>query len=94
MARGRSALRRREGIAILAVMARHPAPTVTNHLPAFLDQHGIPWGELARRTLLPPRLVARLRAPHANPRLVVAERVAAALAVPVEQLWTTTPRSR
>jgi hypothetical protein len=45
------------------------------------------WGELARRTLLPPRLLARLRAPDANPRLAVAERVAAALGVRVEDLW-------
>lgn len=45
------------------------------------------WGELARRTMLPARLLARLRAPEANPRLVVAERVATALGVRVEDLW-------
>ena len=88
MASARFALRPRDRIAIFTVMPQRPAPAITNHLPAFLDQQGISWGELARRTLLPPRLVARLRAPHANPRLVVAERVAAALAVPVERLWT------
>jgi transcriptional regulator with XRE-family HTH domain len=47
----------------------------------------MPWGELARRTLLPASLLARLRAPDANPRLAVAERIAAALGVPVEALW-------
>ena len=50
------------------------------------------WSELARRTLLPPALVSRLRAPTANPRLSIAERVAAALGVPVEHLWTRDPR--
>ena len=45
------------------------------------------WGELERRTLLPPRLLARLRVPGANPRLVVAERIAVALGVPVEAVW-------
>jgi hypothetical protein len=94
MARRRFALRQRGRNAILAPMPQRPAPAVTNHLPAFLAEHGIAWGELARRTLLPPRLVARLRAPHANPRLVVAERIADALAVPVERLWTAMPRGR
>jgi hypothetical protein len=69
-------------------MARRMPPLVSNHLPAHLDRLGISWGELARRTLLAPRLLARLRTPHANPRLVIAERVAAALGVPVERLWT------
>jgi hypothetical protein len=45
------------------------------------------FGELGRRTLLPPRLVARLRLPTANPRLAVAELVAAALDVAIEDLW-------
>jgi hypothetical protein len=93
MAEARLALRQHAPIVILAVMSERPASLVTNHLPAFLDRQGISWGELARRTLLPPRLVARLRAPHANPRLTIAERVAAALAVPVERLWSVGPRA-
>ena len=92
MARARFALRQHAPIVILAAMSERPS-VVTNHLPAFLERQGISWGELARRTLLPPRLVARLRAPHANPCLTIAERVAAALAVPVERLWSVGPRA-
>lgn len=58
---------------------------------------GVSPGELARRTLLPPRLLARMRAPHANPALDVAARVAAALEVRVEALFRLpgpTPRRR
>ena len=68
------------------------APVVVNRVPRMLARRGIAWGELARRTLLPGAIIARLRAPDANPRLVVAERVAAALGVPVETLWTLAPR--
>jgi transcriptional regulator with XRE-family HTH domain len=75
-------------------MSRRRAPTVRNRLAALLRQRGITWGELGRRTLLPPRLVARLRSPAANPRLAVAERVAAALGVPIERLWRLAPRPR
>jgi hypothetical protein len=71
---------------------RRPPPAVRNALPAVLARRGVTWGELARRTLLPHRLLARLRAPDANPRLAVAERVAAALDLPVESLWTLVPR--
>lgn len=46
------------------------------------------WGELRRRTLLPARMLSRLRAADANPRLEVAERVAAALGVRIEDVWT------
>jgi len=60
---------------------------VTNRLPAALVRLGVSWGELGRRTLLPPRLLARLRSPAANPRLAVAERVADALALRIEDLW-------
>ena len=60
---------------------------VTSRLPALLHRHGLTWGQLARRTLLPARLLARLRAPGANPRLAVAERVAAAMDLRVEDLW-------
>ena len=67
-------------------MARRP-PAVLNRLPILLGRHGMSWGELERRTLLPPRLLARLRAPGANPRLVVAECIAVALGVPVEAVW-------
>jgi DNA-binding phage protein len=68
-------------------MPPHRPPSVTNRLPAALARRPMTWGELARRTLLPGRLLARLRAPDANPRLAVAERVAAALGVRVEDLW-------
>lgn len=64
------------------------AARLVNRLPTVLSRRGMSWGELGRRTLLPARLVTRLRAPDANPRLAVAERVAAALDVPVERLWT------
>src|SRR5256886_9961604 len=72
---------------MLAPMARRPPAAVVNRLPILLGRHGMSWGELERRTLLPPRLLARLRAPGANPRLAVAERIAAALGVPVEAAW-------
>jgi predicted transcriptional regulator len=65
---------------------------VVNHLPGLLRRRGVSWGELGRRTLLPARLIARLRAPAVNPRLVVAERIAAALDVPVERLWRLSAR--
>src|SRR5207247_9291258 len=67
---------------------RRPPPAVLSRLPALLRRRSISWGELARRTLLPPRLLARLQASAANPRLGVAYRVAAALGVSVEQIWT------
>ena len=63
-------------------------PRVVNRLPGLLRRHGVSWGELGRRTLLPLPLIARLRAADANPRLMVAERVAAALGVPVEAVWS------
>jgi predicted transcriptional regulator len=59
-----------------------------NHLPALLRQRGITWGELARRTLVPAARLRRLGAAHANPRLGIAERVAAALDLPLEAVWT------
>jgi hypothetical protein len=76
---------------ILAAM-HSESVRVVNGLPALLARRGMSWGELARRTLLPPRLLARLRAPAANPRLVVAERVAAAVGASVEELWAVVPR--
>jgi hypothetical protein len=78
-------LRELSGRRIVAGMP--PRPAVVNRLPGMLPRLGVSWGELSRRTLLPGRLLARLRAPDANPRLTVAERVAAALDVPVERLW-------
>ena len=69
-------------------------PRVVNRLPAVLASRGMTWGDLARRTLLPGALVGRLRAAGANPRLAVAERVAAALGVPVEAVWGLRPRRR
>jgi len=73
---------------MLPRMSCAAASPVVNRLPALLERRGMSWSELARRTLLPQPLLARLRAPTANPRLAVAERVAAALGLPVEQLWT------
>jgi hypothetical protein len=63
-------------------------PRVTSRLPELLAGRDITWGELGRRTLLAPRLVRALRAPHANPPLAVAERVAEALGTPIEDVWT------
>jgi hypothetical protein len=68
-------------------MASTCARRVRNRLPATLARRGMSWGELGRRTLLPARLLHRLRRADANPRLTVAERVAAALDLPIERLW-------
>ncbi|HYV58337.1 MAG TPA: helix-turn-helix domain-containing protein [Candidatus Nitrosopolaris sp.] len=68
-------------------MPHRRPPVAINRLPAALARLGISWSELGRRTLLPPRLLARLRSPAANPRLAVAERVADALALQIEDLW-------
>ena len=75
-------------------LVRAGLPRVMNRLPALLERRGMTWGELARRTLLPGPLLGRLRAPGANPRLAVAERVAAALGVPVESVWALGRRRR
>jgi hypothetical protein len=64
-----------------------PHTRIVNRLPSVLAECGVSWAELSRRTLLPGRLLARLRDPGANPRLAVAERVAGALDVPVEAVW-------
>jgi hypothetical protein len=65
---------------------------VVNDLPRVLRRHGMGWGELARGTLVPPGYLLRLRAATANPRLALAERVAAVLGVPVEAIWRLAPR--
>lgn len=66
----------------------HPSPpVVVSRLPHLLRQRGMTWTELGRRTLLSRAQLARLGGRHANPRLVVADRVAAALGVPVEAVW-------
>jgi hypothetical protein len=75
-------------------MPVYSAPRVVNRLPALLARRGMPWGELARRTLLPAPLLGRLRAAGANPRLAVAERIAEALGVPVESVWALAARRR
>jgi hypothetical protein len=72
---------------MLAGMGNTHRPAVMNHLPDVLRRRGMSWGELSRRTLIPQRLLARLRGPGGNPRLVIAERIAAALELPVERLW-------
>ena len=69
-----------------------PSHAVESRLDVLLAARGIPWSELGRRTLLPSRQVARLRVRGANPRLAVAERVAAALDVTVEEAWRLVPR--
>jgi transcriptional regulator with XRE-family HTH domain len=66
-------------------------PRVINHLPRTLRRRGVTWGDLARRTLLSPGQLSRVRGSSANPRLVVAERVAAALGVPIEEIWQLAP---
>jgi hypothetical protein len=71
---------------MLGVVPRRPPP-VHNLLPDLLRAREVSWTELARRTLLPARLLRRLRGRSANPYLAVAERVAAALEVRVEDLW-------
>ena len=71
-------------------MQRRPAVAIVNRLPVHLRRHGISWSELARRTLLPPELLCRLRGARANPPLAIAEQVAAALDVPIERLWRLT----
>jgi len=73
-------------------VVHRPSHAVENRLGLLLAARGIPWSELGRRTLLPARQVARLRARDANPRLAVAERVAAALGVTVEEAWRLVPR--
>jgi hypothetical protein len=83
----RRRLRATVALAMVPPMSPRRAPTVENLLPGVLRRQGVSWGELARRTLLPARVLVRLRAPGANPRLAVAERVAAALGVPVERLF-------
>jgi transcriptional regulator with XRE-family HTH domain len=68
-------------------MPSRARPAVTSSLPRLLRQRGITWTELGRRTLLSRGHLGRLHARDANPRLAVAERVAAALDVPVESVW-------
>src|SRR5437879_13353800 len=80
------ALSRGVPAAILASVPRRPPPAVVNRLPGLLRRRSISWGELGRRTLLPSRLLARLQAPAANPRLGVAYRVAAARGLGVARL--------
>ena len=53
----------------------------------IVQHQGGDWSVLARRAGLPAHVVRRLRRPHTNPSLAVAERVANALDVPIEALW-------
>lgn len=69
-------------------------PAVANRLPGLLRRRGITWTELGRRTRLSRSQLARLSDPRANPRLVVADRVAAALGLPVESIWRLIETSR
>jgi cyanate lyase len=68
-------------------MASRSHAGVVSRLPLLLRRRGITWNDLARRTLLPGGLVTRLRGRHHNPQLAVAQRVAAALELPVESIW-------
>ena len=61
--------------------------TIHNRLPAILARLDVPLGELARRTMLPARVLARLRSPRANPPFRVAQRIACALDVRVEEIF-------
>jgi transcriptional regulator with XRE-family HTH domain len=70
------------------------ARRVHNRLTSVLARLDVPLGELARRTMLPPRVVARLRSPRADPPLAVAARVARALDVRVETIFSLGPRRR
>ena len=67
---------------------------VHNRLAAVLVRLDVPLGELARRTMLPARVLARLRSPHANPPLAVAQRVARALDIRVEMIFRLRKRRR
>ena len=51
-------------------------------------QQGWSWAALARRTGLPVAVLRRLRVADANPPLLVAERIARALDVSIETLWS------
>jgi transcriptional regulator with XRE-family HTH domain len=77
-----------------AVTFPRVASRVVNRLPSVLARRGIAAAELARRALVPVRVLGRLRRADANPRLALAERLAAALDVPVETLWTLRGRRR
>ena len=66
---------------------------VRNRLATVLARLGVPLGELARRTLLPARVLVRLRSPHANPPLRVAARIACALDVRVEAIFSLSERA-
>jgi transcriptional regulator with XRE-family HTH domain len=80
-------LRQLGWLAMVSRMTSRSVPGVVNQLPGLLRERGITWTELGRRTLLSSGHLARLRAPGANPRLAVAERIAAALDLPVESVW-------
>ncbi len=81
------ALLRRERLAIVRAMKRG-GRGVVNRVPAVLASRGLRWDDLARRTLLCPHALRGLRRPGANPRIGVATRIASALDVQVERLWT------
>lgn len=59
-----------------------------SRLPQLLARLDWSWPELARRAGLSDRQVRRLRRPGANPFLAVGQRVAAALGVPLEEVWS------
>ena len=62
-------------------------PAVISRLPRLLRQRGMTWAELGRRAQLTRTQLARLGDQHANPRLLVADRIARALELPVESIW-------
>jgi transcriptional regulator with XRE-family HTH domain len=65
-----------------------------NRVPAVLARLDVSVGELARRTMLPVRVLARLRSPRANPPYHVAARVARGLDVRVEDIFGLDTRRR
>ena len=68
-------------------MDGRPAHRVACRLQRLLAARGMSWDELARRSGFPARTLRRLCAPEANPRLRVADRVAGALDLTVEEIW-------
>jgi hypothetical protein len=71
-----------------AILTRVPRRGIENRLPDALRRRAIGWGELAQRILVPTCRLRALREPTANPALALADRIAVALDVEVEDLWS------
>jgi hypothetical protein len=68
-------------------VSRRQRHAVENRLSHLLRRRAISWGELAQWTFLPARRLRAARASNANPALALADRIAVALDVEVEDLW-------